>query len=114
MLFSLRAAQRIGSGASRHARARPPFCRKIGRANISGVGWSDQWAFWQQGYPGIMITNTAPFRDPHYHAPTDTPDKLDYDRFALVVSGVEKTIEELASNTRSVTQAFCLTCRAGF
>ena len=63
---------------------------------IPGVGWSDQWAFWQHGYPGIMITDTAPFRYPHYHAATDTPDKLDYDRFALVVSGVEKMIEELA------------------
>ena len=62
---------------------------------ISGVGWSDQWAFWQQGYPGIMITDTAPFRYPHYHAATDTPDKLDYDRFTLVVSGMEKVIEEL-------------------
>ena len=47
-------------------------------------------------YPGIMITDTAPFRYPHYHSSTDTPDKLDYDRFALVVSGMEKTIAELA------------------
>lgn len=62
---------------------------------IPGVGWSDQWAFWQHGYPGIMITDTAPFRYPHYHEATDTPDKLDYDRFALVVSGVEKVIEGL-------------------
>ena len=29
--------------------------------SIPGVGWSDQWAFWQHGYPGIMITDTAPF-----------------------------------------------------
>lgn len=64
---------------------------------IPGVGWSDQWAFWQHGYPGIMITDTAPFRYPHYHEATDTPDKLDYDRFALVVSGVEKVIEGLVS-----------------
>jgi hypothetical protein len=62
---------------------------------IPGVSWSDQWSFWQHGYPGIMITDTAPFRYPHYHAATDTPDKLDYDRFALVVSGMEKVIEEL-------------------
>jgi Zn-dependent M28 family amino/carboxypeptidase len=62
---------------------------------IPGVSWSDQWAFWQHGYPGIMITDTAPFRYPHYHSATDTPDKLDYDRFALVVSGVQKVIEEL-------------------
>ncbi len=63
---------------------------------ISGVGWSDQWAFWQHGYSGIMITDTAPFRYPHYHEVTDTSDKLDYDRFALVVSGMERVIEELA------------------
>jgi len=59
------------------------------------VWWSDQWSFWEHGYPGIMITDTAPFRYPHYHSATDTPDKLDYDRFALVVSGMQKVIEEL-------------------
>jgi hypothetical protein len=63
---------------------------------IPGVAWSDQWSFWQHGYPGIMVTDTAPFRYPHYHSLTDTPDKLDYDRFALVVSGMLKVIEELA------------------
>jgi Zn-dependent M28 family amino/carboxypeptidase len=62
---------------------------------IPGVSWSDQWAFWQHGYPGIMITDTAPFRYPHYHSASDTPDKLDYDRFALVVSGMQKVIEGL-------------------
>ncbi len=65
---------------------------------IPGVGWSDQWSFWQHGYPGIMITDTAPFRYPHYHAATDTPDKLDYDRFTLVVSGMAKVIEELTGS----------------
>jgi hypothetical protein len=62
---------------------------------VPGVSWSDQWAFWQHGYPGIMITDTAPFRYSHYHSATDTPDKLDYDRFALVVSGMQKVIQEL-------------------
>jgi hypothetical protein len=65
-------------------------------AAIPGIGWSDQWAFWECGYPAIMVTDTAPFRYPHYHSSTDTPDKLDYDRFALVVSGMEKVIAELA------------------
>jgi Zn-dependent M28 family amino/carboxypeptidase len=62
---------------------------------IPGIAWSDQWSFWQHGYPAIMITDTAPFRYPHYHSVTDTPDKLDYDRFALVVSGTQKVIEVL-------------------
>jgi Zn-dependent M28 family amino/carboxypeptidase len=62
---------------------------------IPGVSWSDQWSFWKQGYPGIMVTDTAPFRYPYYHSANDTPDKLDYDRFTLVVSGMEKVIQEL-------------------
>ena len=69
-------------------------------AFIPGVGWSDQWAFWQNGYPGIMVTDTAPFRYPHYHAASDTPDKLDYDRFALVVSGMQKVIADLSGLRR--------------
>jgi Peptidase family M28 len=62
---------------------------------VPGVSWSDQWSFWRNGYPGIMVTDTAPFRYPYYHSADDTPDKLDYDRFALVVSGMQKVIEGL-------------------
>jgi Zn-dependent M28 family amino/carboxypeptidase len=65
-------------------------------AFIPGVSWSDQWSFWQHGYQAIMVTDTAPFRYPYYHSSNDTPDKLDYDRFTLVVSGMEKVIRELA------------------
>jgi len=65
-------------------------------AFIPGVSWSDQWSFWQHGYQAIMVTDTAPFRYPYYHSSNDTPDKLDYDRFTLVVSGMEKVIQELA------------------
>ena len=65
-------------------------------SSIPGIGWSDQWAFWQHGYPGIMITDTAPFRYPHYHEASDTPDKLDYDTMARVVQGLEKVIDHLA------------------
>ncbi|MFP4414658.1 MAG: M28 family peptidase [Coleofasciculus sp.] len=65
---------------------------------IPGVGWSDQWAFWQQGYPGVMVTDTAPFRYPYYHTDEDTPDKVDYERLARVVAGLEQVIAELAGN----------------
>ena len=66
-------------------------------AFIAGVSWSDQWSFWQEGYPAIMVTDTALFRYPYYHSSNDTPDKLEYDRFALVVSGMEKVIEKLSN-----------------
>jgi hypothetical protein len=64
-------------------------------AFITGVGWSDQWSFWQEGYPGIMVTDTAPFRYPHYHEASDTPDRLDYERMARVVDGLGRVVDEL-------------------
>lgn len=63
---------------------------------LPGIGWSDHWAFWQAGYPALMATDTAPFRSPHYHTTEDTPDRLDFDRFARVVDGLAKVIEDLA------------------
>ena len=63
---------------------------------IPGVAWSDQWAFWKEGYRAIMVTDTAPYRYPHYHTPEDTPDKLDYERFAEVVEGLEAVVDRLA------------------
>jgi hypothetical protein len=62
---------------------------------VPGVDWSDQWSFWDAGYPAVMITDTAPFRYPHYHTPEDTPDKVDYDRLARVVRGLERTFRAL-------------------
>jgi hypothetical protein len=62
---------------------------------FEGVGWSDHWSFAQFGYPGIMITDTALFRYRHYHKPTDTPDKVDYDKLARVTLGLAKTLHEL-------------------
>jgi Zn-dependent M28 family amino/carboxypeptidase len=62
---------------------------------LPGVGWSDHWSFWQVGYPAIMITDTATFRYPYYHTEQDTADKLDYDRFARVVDGVDHVIADL-------------------
>jgi hypothetical protein len=39
---------------------------------------SDHAPFWKAGIPALMWTDTAEFRNPHYHQPTDTPDTLDY------------------------------------
>lgn len=71
-------------------------------SRMDGVGWSDQWAFWQAGYPALMITDTAIFRYPYYHKAEDTPDKLDFDRMARVVAGLEHVVSEL-SNTKVST-----------
>lgn len=63
---------------------------------MPGVSWSDHWSFWQSGYPAVMVTDTAPFRNPNYHTPKDTPDTLDYPRMAEVIRGVYWVLVELA------------------
>ncbi len=65
---------------------------------IPGVAWSDHWSFWKEGYPAVMVTDTAPNRYPHYHTATDTPDKVDFARMARVVSGLHEVIMEIAQS----------------
>ena len=65
-------------------------------AGIPGVGWSDHWSFWQYGYRGICVTDTAPYRYPYYHTSQDTPDKLDYTRMAQALSGLHEVVRGLS------------------
>jgi hypothetical protein len=65
-------------------------------ASAPGVGWSDHWSFWQIGAAALMVTDTAPFRNPHHHTPGDVPERLDYARLARAVVGIEAVIVELA------------------
>jgi hypothetical protein len=82
----------------RSFRAHTPF-PTIGGVSpgfIPGIAWSDHWSFAQYGFQAVMVTDTAPFRYPHYHRPTDTPDKIDYEKLARVVKGMERVIRDLA------------------
>ena len=65
---------------------------------IPGVWWSDHAPFWIHGFKAIMITDTAPFRNPHYHQSSDTPDRLNYEKMARVVTGVAEVVRDLANN----------------
>jgi hypothetical protein len=49
---------------------------------------SDHAPFWWEGYPALFFTNTADFRNRHYHRATDTWDTLDYDRLVQVPVGL--------------------------
>jgi hypothetical protein len=62
---------------------------------IPGVSWSDHWSFRKHGYPAVMVTDTAFYRYPHYHLASDTPEKLDYGRMAMVTMGLAGMLKEL-------------------
>lgn len=71
---------------------------------VTGIGWSDHWSFWQEGFAAIMITDTVFFRYDAYHTPQDTPEKLDYERLARVVEGLLPTILDLAGRPTGTAQ----------
>jgi hypothetical protein len=81
-------------GSFRH-HTRFPTIGGVAPAVVPGIDWSDHWSFGQFGYPAIMVTDTALYRYPHYHLPSDTPDKLDYERLARVTKGLERVISDL-------------------
>lgn len=82
-------AFRTGASFPSEGAALPNFIRDVGR--------SDHWGFWKEGYPALMVTDTANFRNPHYHNATDTPDTLDYNSMARVVEGLEQVLKSLAA-----------------
>jgi Zn-dependent M28 family amino/carboxypeptidase len=65
---------------------------------VPGVGWSDQRSFWRAGYAGVMVTDTAFYRNPHYHQATDTPERLRYPEMARVVEGLARALAALADS----------------
>ncbi len=62
---------------------------------IPGVGWSDHWSFWEEGYQAAMVTDTALFRYDEYHTRADTPDRIEFDGFTRVVKGLMGVTAEL-------------------
>lgn len=61
---------------------------------VEGLGWSDQWAFWEKDVPAVMITDTAFYRYPFYHTPRDLPEQLNYEAMARIVSGLTTVIDK--------------------
>lgn len=58
---------------------------------------SDHAPFWDDGYPAIMMTDTADLRNPHYHQASDTIETLDLDFMANITTGLTQEIKAIAS-----------------
>ena len=56
---------------------------------------SDHASFWDAGVPALMVTDTAFFRNPNYHLPSDTIDTLDFTFMAELVKSLELALLEL-------------------
>src|SRR5262245_12206148 len=67
---------------------------------LPGVDFSDHFNYWDAGFDAVMITDTAFYRNPHYHTAGDTPATLDYRRMASVVEGIHAAVLTLDGEAR--------------
>lgn len=63
------------------------------------IDFSDHWSFWKEGYPALMITDTAFLRNANYHRQSDTYEKLNYDYMAELLAGFVGVLSELSDKT---------------
>lgn len=63
---------------------------------VDVIHLSDHRGYWEQGYPALMLTDTAMLRNPNYHRPTDLPKSLDYRRMTTIASALIVAVRQLA------------------
>jgi hypothetical protein len=78
--------------------------RKQGRFPSEGIAateWirdicrSDHYPFWREGWPAVMVTDTADFRYLHYHRPTDRFEQIRFDALGRVTQGLIRVLDDL-------------------
>lgn len=92
LIATVRAAMRATGGVPVRSIRAP--------ATLPGVDLSDHSSYWRHGLPALMITDTAYLRNTAYHTPADRAERLDYNRMAHVVRGVEAAVRQLVSRSR--------------
>lgn len=95
-----RALLREIKGAMRGSTDLPIYSISVPRS-VPGVDFSDHRNYWEFGYPAVMLTDTAFFRNPAYHRADDTPDRLDYVRMAHAVEALYEAVVDRASDSPS-------------
>jgi Zn-dependent M28 family amino/carboxypeptidase len=66
---------------------------------VPGVDFSDHRSFWKMGYPAVMITDTAFYRNPNYHTEADTIDTLDFDKMSDLLIGLIQAAKDLTDSS---------------
>ena len=72
-----------------------PFPYEFIAANMRDLVRSDHAPFWRAGTPALFVGDSANFRNPYYHTPADTIDKLDFDFMSKVARATVATIMQL-------------------
>ena len=73
-------------------------CESIAMPDVlPGIGWSDHWSFWQEGYPAVMLTDTALNRNANYHRAGDTASTLNYPKMMATTRAILAVAQDLVT-----------------
>lgn len=90
----------IGARYERSVRAYEPELPVYSLKHLGGwlkdAARSDHASYWQSRLPALMLTDTANFRNPNYHQPSDRVDTLDFGFMAQVTRATAATLLEWA------------------
>jgi len=75
-----------------------PVCSINAPAFLPGIDFSDHLNYWRYGFPAVMLTDTAFYRNKNYHTADDLPATLDYTRMSEVIRGVYYFLVSTAKN----------------
>lgn len=79
-------------GAAWRKASRFPLTLSILPGPFASLALSDQLNFWELGYPAVMISDTAFYRNANYHESTDLPDTLDYEKMAEAANAIASAV----------------------
>jgi hypothetical protein len=79
-------------GAAWRKASRFPLTLSILPGPFASLALSDQLNFWAQGYPALMISDTAFYRNANYHESTDVPATLDYEKMAEAATALADAV----------------------
>lgn len=74
------------------AASRFPMTASVLPGPFASLALSDQLNFWELGFPALMLSDTAFYRNANYHETSDKPDTLDYEKMAEVTKGLAEVI----------------------
>lgn len=66
-------------------------------AMVPGIDFSDNWSFWEEGYPAVMLSDGALYRNPHYHRDTDTVETINFPAMGEVFTGLVHVVDSMAN-----------------
>jgi hypothetical protein len=87
-------AKAFGAAAYTYTPEFPAFGAVIDPHVLPDILRSDHAAFLASGYPVLLVTDTANFRNPNYHKPTDTPGTIDQ---AFLKASIRSALAGLAT-----------------